>query len=332
MGPPFLLSRQLALPVPVPECDFFVTLSAKPADRLTRALLSLEGLSVGDAFGEQFFVDPYKVNDLIEARTLPEPEWYFTDDTQMALSVVSILRQYDKINQDILAMSFGARYDARRGYGGAMHWLLPKLWQGGKWPEMAPLLFEGQGSYGNGGAMRVTPVGAYFADDLELVVENAAKSSVVTHAHPEATAGAIAVAVGAAIAAQCAGGPYPSRQEFLDGILAFVPDSVVREKIRHARALDPSASVVLAMSALGSGRDISAQDTCPFALWCAGGQLGSYEESLWLTVSGLGDRDTTCAMVGGIVALSAGGGSIPPAWTAAREVLPRWQLQETSEI
>ena len=309
-----------------------MTLDSSPSARLARAAQSLEGLSVGDAFGEQFFVDPYTVNDLIEARTLPEPEWYFTDDTQMALSVVSILRQYKKINQDILAMSFGARYDARRGYGGAMHWLLPKLWQGGKWPELAPLLFEGQGSYGNGGAMRVTPVGAYFADDLHAVVENAAKSSFVTHAHPEAAAGAIAVAVGAAQAARYAGGPYPNRQEFLDLVLPHVPGSVVREKIRHARELDPAASVTLAVSALGSGHDISAQDTCPFALWCAGGNLGSYEEALWLTVSGLGDRDTTCAMVGGIVALSAGAESIPAVWTASREPLPRWPFQETSEI
>jgi len=51
-----------------------------------------------------------------------------------------------------------------------------------------------------------------------------------------------------------------------------------------------------------------------------------------LTVSGLGDRDTTCAMVGGIVALSAGAASIPDAWVAARELLPRWPFQETSEI
>jgi ADP-ribosylglycohydrolase len=44
-----------------------------------------------------------------------------------------------------------------------------------------------------------------------------------------------------------------------------------------------------------------------------------YEAALWRTVSGLGDRDTTCAIVGGIVALSAGG--VPPAWLAARERL-----------
>ena len=51
-----------------------MSLDATPSARLVRAALSLEGLSVGDAFGEQFFVDPYTVNDLIEARTLPEPE------------------------------------------------------------------------------------------------------------------------------------------------------------------------------------------------------------------------------------------------------------------
>ncbi len=62
-----------------------------PNDRFARAALSLDGLSVGDAFGEQFFVSPSQVSALIAARTLPDPEWYFTDDTQMALSIISIL-------------------------------------------------------------------------------------------------------------------------------------------------------------------------------------------------------------------------------------------------
>ena len=115
-------------------------------------------------------------------------------------------------------------------------------------------------------------------------------------------------------------------------VLPHVPDSVVREKIRHARALSPSASVTLAISALGNGSQISAQDTVPFVLWCAGQHLDSYEDALWLTVSGLGDRDTTCAMVGGIVTLSAGLDSIPADWRAAREPLPRWPFQEQSEI
>ena len=83
---------------------------------------------------------------------------------------------------------------------------------------------------------------------------------------------------------------------------------------------------------LGCGYNATAPDTVPFALWCAGQHLDNYEEALWLTASGLGDIDTICAMVGGIVALSAGEESIPAPWRAAREPLPRWPFQETSEI
>ena len=64
-------------------------------------------------------------------------------------------------------------------------------------------MFEGQGSFGNGAAMRVAPVGAYFAGDIGAVVEQAARSSVITHTHDEAIAGSIAVAVAAAQLTQC---------------------------------------------------------------------------------------------------------------------------------
>ena len=308
-------------------------MTTSSADRFARAALSLDGLSVGDAFGEQFFVSPSQVNALIAARTLPDPEWYFTDDTQMALSIISILRQYEEVNRDILAMNFGARYNPGRGYGPAMNWLLPHYWQGGTWPDLAPRMFDGQGSFGNGGAMRVAPVGAYFADDLEAVAVNAAYSCEVTHAHSEAVAGAVAVALGAAWAWRLRDADeLQNRQEFLERILADVPSSEVRERLTVARDLPEQTTVEAAVERLGSGYDVTAQDTVPFALWCAGQHLGSYEEALWLTVSGLGDRDTTCAMVGGIVALSAGADSIPALWKASREPLPRWPFQETSEL
>ena len=64
---------------------------------------------------------------------------------------------------------------------------------------MTPRLFGGEGSFGNGAAMRVAPLGAYFADELDAVVEQASFSAEVTHSHPEGIAGAIAVAVAAAL-------------------------------------------------------------------------------------------------------------------------------------
>ena len=304
-----------------------------PDERLARAALSLEGLSVGDAFGEQFFVDPYAVNDLVEARTLPDATWPYTDDTEMALSLVSVLRQSGEMDQDRFARSLSEHYDPLRGYGAAMHDLVPMIWLPGSWVSFSRRLFDGQGSFGNGAAMRVAPLGAYFADDLETAASQAFDSAIVTHTHLEAAAGAVAVAVGAALAWQWRGVfPRPGPAEFLEGILMLVPESGVRTGIERARDLSTETTVSQATRVLGNGDGVSAQDTVPFVLWCAGQHLGSYEDALWLTVSGLGDRDTTCAMVGGIVALSAGASSIPDAWVAAREPLPLWPFEEGTQM
>jgi ADP-ribosylglycohydrolase len=62
----------------------------------------------------------------------------------------------------------------------------------------------------------------------------------------------------------------------------------------------------------------------PFALWCAAHHLDDFVEAMWLTVGGLGDRDTTCAIVGGIVAGYVGTEGIPESWRSAREPLPAW--------
>jgi ADP-ribosylglycohydrolase len=300
-------------------------------DPITRAKCSLEGLSVGDALGETFFVNPDVVEGLIAERALAARTWHYTDDTLMAMSIFSVLRQHGHIDQPRLAQSFAERYDRTRGYGPAMHRLLWEIKCGEHWAERASSQFGGQGSFGNGAAMRVAPVGAFFADNINAVVEQAVLSAVVTHTHYEAIAGAIAVAVAAAHAFQLRTSTVtPGRSEFLDLILPHVPESEVRSKIRVARDMLAKSSVQFAASVLGNGVKVSAQDTVPFALWCAGEQLSNYEEALWLTVSALGDRDTTCAIVGGIVALHTGSEAIPPEWLKSREHLPGWPFEESS--
>ena len=296
---------------------------------IERAKCSLEGLSVGDAFGETFFINPDLVEGLIAERALAARTWNYTDDTLMAMSIFSVLRQHGNIHQPALARSFAERYEPTRGYGPAMHRLLWEIKCGEDWSERAQSLFEGKGSFGNGAAMRVAPVGAFFADDIDAVIEQAARSSVITHTHDEAIAGAIAVAVAVAQACRLrTSNIVPGRSEFLDLVLPYVPDSEVRSKIRQARDMSASASVQFAVSVLGNGVRVSAQDTVPFALWCAAQHLSNYEEALWLTVSGLGDRDTTCAIVGGIVASYSGIEGIPPEWLKAREHLPAWPFSE----
>lgn len=320
-------------------------------DMLARAQNSLEGLSVGDAFGELFFLSweiierlirlgefegpPYDVSEdyirtLVDRRRIPAPPtWLYTDDTQMALSVFENLRLFGKIDQDSLAQSFGNHYNSARGYGAAMHALLPAIRDGADWRSYSAGLFGGQGSFGNGAAMRVAPIGAYFADDLDAVAHHAALSATVTHAHDEAVAGAVAVAVAAAQASRLAAeSDPPLGADFIESVLASLPDSQVRRGIETALDFDDSFTVEEVAEVLGSGVAVTAQDTVPFVIWCAAQHLDCYEEALWLTVAGLGDRDTTCAMVGGIVAARRGVDGIPSGWLSAREALPDWPFSD----
>src|SRR5260370_1239025 len=186
----------------------------------------------------------------------------------------------------------------------------------------------GQGSFGNGSAMRVAPLGAYFADDLDMVVEQAERSAVTTHCHPEAVAGAIAVALAAALTWQQRNTPQaPTVSELLQQVHQRTPASDVRRGIEKAMDLPKGTPVRAAVSILGNGSMVTAQDTLPFALWSPPCHLNNYEEALWATVSGLGDRDTTCAMVGGVVVMYTGVRSIPKEWLDCREPIPRHMLK-----
>ena len=303
-------------------------MDAKGKSRLARAIDSLQGLSCGDAFGERFFVHPELVRSLIAQRAIPSPPWRYTDDTAMASAITENLEEYGEIQPEQLAENFGRRIlsDPHRGYGPAMHTLLPKLAETPRqWKQLASRLFMGKGSFGNGSAMRVAPVGAYFADDFETLIRQAELSASVTHSHAEGIAGAIAVALAAALAWKSKASPMSARQ-FLSEICDWTPPSEVREGIARACDLSAATTVERAVDILGNGSKVIAQDTVPFCVWIAAHHRGDYEEALWTTVSGLGDRDTTCAIVGGIVVMSTGVESIPKPWIEAREPIPAWFL------
>ncbi|WUH90519.1 ADP-ribosylglycohydrolase family protein [Streptomyces sp. NBC_00433] len=288
--------------------------------RLSRALTSLRGLAVGDALGSQFFVPAHY--SALQSGELPPGTWQWTDDTEMACSVLAVLARHGRIDQDALALSFAEHHDFDRGYGPAVNRMMRLVRQeGADWRELAAGLFNGQGSWGNGAAMRVAPLGAWYAGDPVQASHQAEISAYTTHQHREAVAGAMAVAAAAALAADPAGPQDPS--ELLGAVLDIVPRSAVQAGIRRARDMLDYADVATVAAVLGCGRRTSAHDTVPFALWSAARHLGNYEQAFWTTAKAGGDVDTTCAIVGGIVAARPGGGP-PPAWTERTEALPDW--------
>ena len=274
------------------------------ARRLDNALLSLDGLSVGDAFGQLLSTQARSVRRVLERGALPNSKWWHTDDTQMAMAIVEELAANHQIIPVSLAHRFTQRYlaDPGRGYGKGARMQLEEMAAGEPWQKTSAAAFNGRGSKGNGGAMRVAPLGAYFADDLERLVDASKASSIITHHHPEGVAGSIAIAVAAACAWNSKGLSIEQARDALwKNVMTWTPEFAAR--------------------LLGSGFLVTTPDTVPFALWCAARHLNNYQEALIATLEGDGDCDTNCAIVGGIVVLHAGRESIPAQWLSSREPL-----------
>ncbi|MFK4270847.1 ADP-ribosylglycohydrolase family protein [Streptomyces milbemycinicus] len=334
--------------------------SPDPSPNPSAARRSIEALALGDAFGERWFPlfrDRRRAYDEIRARAVPEESpWPWTDDTAMALGVLSVLNDHGKVDQPRLAQTLADTFlsDPGRGYGSGMHELLPSLAAAPtSWPSATRALFGGEGSLGNGAAMRVAPLGAWFSADPDHAAEQARRSAEVTHAHPQGIAGAVAVAVAASLTASRVQTPEPapdgrastpeptaqptpeptpdgsaSTPEPAPDLLARVADRTppgpVRDGLIHAIALPPTTTPRQAADRLGSGRRIRADDTVPFALWCAARHQDDLIAALWATAEGLGDVDTTCAIVGGVVGAGTGISAVPAAWLGRREPLPAW--------
>ena len=290
-------------------------------NRIERARVALEGLSVADAFGEQLLhAGPHTRALMLNDRVVPVGrQWMWTDDTIMSVSIVDNLAAHGGIDCTSLAKAFGDRYnaDAGRGYGRGAHQVLDAIWHGLPYDVAARLLFDGQGSMGNGGGMRSAPIGAYFCDDLDAVVEHARRSAAPTHAHPEGAAGAIAVAIAAARV--FAGERDP--RAVLEAVVERTPAGETRSRLARAIPMLDAEPLTVATE-LGNGAQVISADTIPFAVWCAATHLEDYAGALWACGDVGGDIDTTCAIAGGIVVGSVGVAGIPVEWRNSREALP----------
>ncbi|APZ93365.1 ADP-ribosylglycohydrolase family protein [Fuerstiella marisgermanici] len=287
-------------------------------DRLGRACLSLDGLSIGDAFGQQFF----SPNVAAESKRSnpPTPPWNYTDDTEMAIALTETLRVCESVDQEFFVQQLVERYQSEpnRGYGAGARRLLEDVAEGGCWKTLSQQMFSGSGSHGNGAAMRVSPLVAWFADDIDLTIKQAALSAEVTHTHPEAIVGAIAVALSS-------GWAWRRRseqpEELIPWVISKLDQSEVRRRLEWVATYPLDTWAYTIASQVGCGDEISSQDTVPFCLWMAAAHLNDYSEAMWTAARVGGDMDTTCAIIGGIVAMSVGSEGIPADWKLNREPL-----------
>jgi len=227
-------------------------------DNMTRKNYIL-GAIAGDIIGSAYEFNNVKSLDF----ELFTNDTFFTDDSVLTVATMSaILRQigYAKTYQ-----RFGKNYP-RRGYGGGF-----KKWIYAENPKP-------YNSWGNGSAMRVSPVG-WYCDSIDDVLAEAKKSAEVTHNHPEGIKGAQATAAAVYLART-----GKSKNE----IKQFIADSFGYDINRTINEIRPTYQF-----------DESCQGTVPEAI-IAFLESSDYENAVRLAISIGGDSDTIAAITGGI--------------------------------
>lgn len=120
----------------------------------------LDGLVTGDAFGDAWFTRSDEPAEELWAAREPRPApWLWTDDSAMAFVLFAHLTANGEVRPGDLASEFAAEYgrDPGRKYGPSMHGVLRRVAEGEDWRAVTTGQFGGQGSHGNGAAMRVAP-------------------------------------------------------------------------------------------------------------------------------------------------------------------------------
>jgi poly(ADP-ribose) glycohydrolase ARH3 len=288
----------------------------------------LIGSALGDAIGELAFRRPDR-ESLVEA-VEDAGLLRYTDDTAMALGLASSLAEKGTLDQEHLGRTFHRNYlsEPWRGYASGP----PTIFQmvqgyGLSYVEAARRLFGGAGSFGNGAAMRVAPLGLFFHDSPALY-EKAAASAAVTHAHPLGQDGGAVQALAVAQAVRLDPvEPFP-RDAFLKNLMSFARTTEMQDKLLMLETLI-SRSAPAAEAALALGRSVAVDESLPFALFAFLSHPHSYKDCLFCAILHGGDRDTLGAMAGAVSGAYLGLEAIPGHW---REKVENGRLIEESAL
>lgn len=217
------------------------------------------GAIIGDVIGSVFEWNNVKTTDF----ELFSKATDFTDDSVLTFATMdSILNgiDYSKSYQE-----YGRRFP-NRGYGGNFQY-----WIHQKNPQP-------YNSWGNGSAMRVSPVGWAYNTLIE-VLDEAERSATVTHNHPEGIKGAQAVASAVFLARQ--GSSKAEIKKFIKDKFAYDLERQL-EEIRKTYVFD-----------------VSCQGSVPEAI-IAFLESKDFEDAIRLAISIGGDSDTIACITGGI--------------------------------
>jgi poly(ADP-ribose) glycohydrolase ARH3 len=242
----------------------------------------------------------------------------YTDDTHMTIGIAESLIESEGFDGEHMAKTFIKNYEAEpwRGYGPGPPRIFGMIKSGEAWYSAANRLYRG-GSFGNGSAMRVAPVGLLYSRNLEQLREIAYQSSSITHSHELGEEGAALQACAVALALKTPSNEDIAREAFLSSLQNFIRDKLYREKVAQIRKLLGEQDKAEVVAVLGNG--IEAPRSVPTAIYCFLRQPQSYRNTVIYAISLGGDTDTIAAMAGAISGAYLGIEAIPSEWRAKLE-------------
>jgi poly(ADP-ribose) glycohydrolase ARH3 len=293
-------------------------------DRRSKFLGGMVGSALGDAIGELAFRGLEEA--ALRAEIAQRDVLVYTDDTAMAIGLAESITQTGSLDAQHLGDTFRAnfKHEPWRGYASGPLIIFSLVERYGiSYSEAARSLFGGQGSFGNGAAMRIAPVGLFFHDSPDLY-EQTCVSAAVTHAHPIGVDGAAVLAWAVAQAVKLdPQGPFPF-DHFSQGLVERARTPAMRDKMTLLRTLI-AEDVPSPEAAERLGRSVAVHESLPFALYAFLRHPKSFEECLFCAILNGGDRDTLGAMACAVSGAYLGVEAIPQTW---REKLENRQYVE----
>jgi poly(ADP-ribose) glycohydrolase ARH3 len=275
----------------------------------------LYGTFLGDAIGSRFEGWlPDEISPLDHKSVLENPPKYYSDDTQMAISVFEEMVENGYVDQESLTHRFLKRFSTWRGYSGGMLQVF-EMWRDGKdIKKSAQTLYDGAGSFGNGAAMRIAPLCLFYTlDQVDLLFEQVNLCSSLTHTHPFGIAGAQLQAYTVLLALN-----NLKTEDWMKLLLALPIDSVYKIKLNKVGfCLAKNASPGDVAKEIGNGSD--ALGSVPAAICSVIKNENSFTDSVLFAVSMGGDCDTIGAMAGSVAGAMTGFSKIPQDWLANLE-------------
>lgn len=236
----------------------------------------------------------------------------YTDDTEMTLALATSLVEKEVADSEDISLKYAEFYEPRRGYGATAHRVMGALQNGADYRKTGRIEFS-NGSFGNGGAMRIAPVGLAYRHASDDVLHQAVEAALLcTHIHPEAIDGAFIQAKAIAILAT----PDPSgfnRRQFLETLLGLSTTFVIQRKLEILLE-QPEEGVSDDEVIYTVGNGIRTSEAVAASLWAFLRYGDNPEECLIRAVNFGGDTDTIGAMVGAQLGSLYGSEWIPNRW------------------